>query len=361
MHLNRRFVLAGGTASMMMTRTRPARSAPRFMVPAEEHPHLRCFMQWPVTRAVYADREFRRMTQATIADIANTIAEFEPVVMLADAARHTTIRRQVSAAVELWDIPTDDLWCRDAGPLFVNDGQGQQAIRQMNFNGWGGKQRHDNDGKIAERVARHLSLPLLDSGLVGEPGGVDQDGHGLLIAHESSWINPNRNTGDRDTITALLNTAFGTDQVIWAPGIVDQDITDYHIDSLARFAGPGQVLIQLPDQHDPHDPWLDAPFETFDILSAYRGADGHALRLTVLPTPRHPREADPEFVASYANYYVCNSAVIMAEFGDPDTDAEARDILAAAYPDREVIAINVDVLGILGGGIHCATQQQPVP
>ncbi len=87
-----------------------------YQVPAEDLRHARTFMQWPNSRKAYRDPVFLRMTQASIADIANTITQFEPVVMLAPKTEHPRIRRLVSSEVDLWDIPTEDLWCRDAGP-----------------------------------------------------------------------------------------------------------------------------------------------------------------------------------------------------------------------------------------------------
>jgi agmatine deiminase len=144
-----------------------------FWYPEETDPHERTFMQWPVNRQVHDDAAFLADLQATIADIANAVAGFEPVVMLAAAEHHRAIRKRVSGNVELWDIPTDDLWCRDSGPSFVVDGRGGLAVTQFNFNGWGGKQVHDHDGRIAARVTERLGLPVFDAGLVGEAGGVE--------------------------------------------------------------------------------------------------------------------------------------------------------------------------------------------
>ena len=92
--------------------------------------------------------------------------------MLAAATHHKAIRKLVSASIEVWDIPTDDLWCRDSGPSFVIDGKGGLAVTQFNFNGWGNKQTHENDGKSAARVAEHMGLQVFNAGLVGEAGGV---------------------------------------------------------------------------------------------------------------------------------------------------------------------------------------------
>lgn len=327
-------------------------------MPLESEPHERTFMQWPVSRDVYDAATLRRV-QGSIARIANAIAEFEPVVMLASGPSAQAARGQLSQAVELWDVATDDLWCRDSGPTFVKNSAGELAVSHIRFNGWGNKQPHRNDGQIAAAIAARLGLPLLDTGLVGEQGGVEHDGAGTLLAHASSWVNPNRNQGSEAQIAGLLQNALGAEKTIWAPGIIGADITDYHIDALARFVAPGKVLIQLPEAVDPNDPWSVSAFETYEILKQSTDASGRALELVVIPEPVNIRSAAADFVASYVNYYVCNGAVITAEFGDRDADDTAQSMLRDLYPGRAIVGLNVDPLGENGGGIHCATQQQP--
>jgi len=361
--LSRRTFLAGvstaalsglGSMAAMARGDRPA-----FRLPEESARHERTFMQWPVNRAVHPYQAFLDPLQQSIADVANTIAEFEPVVMLMDEPHAPAARRKLSATVEVWDIPTDDLWCRDSGPVFVVTEAGDLALTHLNFNGWGNKQVHGNDGQVARRVAERLGLPLFDNGLVGEAGGVESDGDGTLIAHESSWVNPNRNRGTRAEVEGLLQQALGAEKTIWAPGVRGADITDYHIDSLARFTRPGHVIIQMPEKPDPSDPWSAAAMKTYDILASSTDARGRKLELTVLPEPYDIRVTTADFVASYVNYYVCNGAVIAAQFGDRAADAEAEAALARLHPGREVVMLNVDPIGEVGGGIHCATQQQP--
>lgn len=327
----------------------------RLYVPPEEHVHLRTFMQWPVDRRVYRNRAFREQTQETIAMIANVISEFEPVAMMMAAEEVEGAQRWLSSDVDVWDIPTDDLWCRDSGPIFMIDGQGGMAISGIQFNGWGGKQRTPNDIKIAQTVSETLGVPIIETGLVGEGGSTEQDGHGVVIAHESSWVNGNRNPGhSRDQIEARLLAAYGADRAVWAPGLKGQDITDYHIDSLARFTGPNRLLMNLPDRPDARDPFHQAALTTHDILK------DAGFEIEVIPEPFDPRVKSYDFVASYVNYYVCNGAVIAAQFGDPETDEIAADALSRHYPGREIVMLNVDALGELGGGIHCATQQMPM-
>lgn len=341
------------------TPTATSARAAGFWYPEETDPHERTFMQWPLNRRVHDDADFLYDLQGTIADIANAIAQFEPVVMLAAAQHHRAIRRRVSSSVELWDIATDDLWCRDSGPSFVIDGKGGIAVTEFNFNGWGNKQEHGNDGRIATRLAQRLGLKVFNSGLVGEAGGVETDGHGTLIVHESSFINPNRNSGSKAEVERMLLDTMGAQKVIWAPGIIGADITDYHIDALARFVKPGQIVIQMGEAIDPEDPWSVAAFETHDILAEARDADGRALELVILPEAQEPRVDSADFVASYVNYYVCNGAVIAAQFGDAAADEQAEAILRRLYPEREIVLLNVDALGEIGGGIHCATHEQP--
>lgn len=349
------FMAISGLGSTVISAQQPN----GFWMPEEADTHERTFMQWPVNRAVHPGPIFLEMLQQSIADIANMIAEFEPVVMLMAGKYKKSASRKLSKSVEVWDIPTDDLWCRDSGPLFVRNAAGALAIAQLNFNGWGGKQTHVNDGKIAARVAERLGLPVQNNGLVGEAGGVESDGAGTLMAHESSWVNNNRNTGTRDEIEALMLEALGGRKLIWAPGVMGADITDYHIDSLARFVEPGRVLIQLPEVPDPSDPWSVSAFETYDVLKQSTDNAGRSPELVVVPEPFDTRVTSEDFVASYVNYYVCNGAVIAAQFGDRETDLQAQTTLSRLYPDREIVTLNVDPIGETGGGIHCATQQQP--
>ncbi len=320
--------------------------------------HALTFMQWPVNQTVYDDAQFLRQLQKTLANVASTIVEFEPVVMLMAAEYQTAARKLLSTKVEIWDVATDDLWCRDSGPHFVSNGT-SLAVSHLNFNGWGNKQVHGNDGKIAQIIAERLGLPVFDSGVVGEAGGIEANGDGLLLAHESCWVNPNRNRGTRDEIEAKLLEAYDAKKMIWAPGIIGADITDYHIDSLARLIDSKTVLIQMPEQPNPDDPWSVAAFETLAVLESATNAQGEKLAIEKLPEPQNIRIKSADFVSAYANYYVSNGAIISAEFGDKNVDAESAAVLKRLYPSREIIQLNTDAIGEIGGGIHCATHEQP--
>ncbi len=332
-----------------------------FRMPLESVRHERTFMQWPSRASIYGSQRALDSVRSKIALIAQTIARFEPVVVLARPNQLEQARKALGAKVTLWPIETEDLWCRDSGPTFVRAASGKLAVSELNFNGWGNKQGYADDGRIAKRIANKLALPIFDNGIVGEGGGVEVDGDGTVLAHESCWVNKNRNKRSKAEVERLLLDALGAEKMIWAPGVKGADITDYHIDALARYVKPGQVLIQLPKAKNQNDPWSVSAFETYQVLKSARDAKGRKLDIVVInePDPNRIRSLKEDFVSCYPNYYVCNGAVIGAEFGDDKADADAKSVLQKLYPGREIVSLNVDPIGEAGGGIHCATQQQP--
>ncbi len=347
----------------VMSRTALAEQSARsagYRMPLESEPHQRTFMQWPAEKAIHGSQEDLDAVREKIALIANSIARFEPVVMLARPEQQEGAQQHLKTNIELWTMAVQDLWCRDSGPTFLRNAEGQLAVSELNFNGWGDKQRHQDDARIARSVAEQLGLQVFNNPLRGEGGGIETDGAGTLLAHASCWVNPNRNAGSEGEIGRLLCEALGAEKMIWAPGIAGADITDYHIDALARYVNPGQVLIQLPDKIVNGDPWSAAAFETYEVLKKATDAQGRKLEIVVIPEPVNIRSRARDFVSSYVNYYVCNGAIIGAEFGDDKADEEAARILGQLFPSRDIISINVDAIGESGGGIHCATQQQPL-
>lgn len=330
-----------------------------YRMPLESEPHQRTFMQWPALKSIYGSQDDLDAVREKIALIANTISRFEPVVLLVRPDQVEGVSQWLNGQIEIWPMRVQDLWCRDSGPSFVRNEAGKLAVSELGFNGWGGKQPHADDAEIAKQVAGKLDLPVFENGIRGEGGGVEVDGAGTVLAHASCWVNPNRNSGSREDVERLLLEALGAEKVIWAPGVVGADITDFHIDALARYVKPGQVLIQLPNRVTAGDPWSTAAYYTYETLKHATDAQGNKLEIVVLPEPVKIRSRAKDFVNSYANYYVCNGAVICAEFGDDKVDAQAARTLGELYPGREIISLNTDAIGEAGGGIHCSTQQQP--
>jgi agmatine deiminase len=343
-------------------RTVPA-TAPgstRWRMPAEDLPHEATWMSFPSSADVWggdlAD------VQGAIADIALAIAEFEPVRMLVRPAARSLATDLMGGHVELVDGPVDDLWARDTLPLFLVDPSslGALAAGRVRFNGWGGKQIHTGDTQLAAHVASMLDIELIDLGVTGEGGGIENDGAGTLLAARSSWVNSNRNPGfDEAAIAAALVDGLGASRMLWVDGIAGEDITDGHIDTLARFVDAATIVHEYPSYVEPGETWYDVAVATHRSLEQFERLDGSAYRLVQLTQPITTRAVGDQFLSSYVNFYVCNGAVIAPSFGDRDADGVAREVLAELHPGREVVQIDIDPLAEGGGGIHCATQQQP--
>lgn len=331
-----------------------------FVVPAEDVPHAGTWMAFP-DRANIWGRGLAGV-QEDIAQIAATIADYEPVYLCANGKSAARARSLCGSGVTvLTDIPVDDCWMRDTGAVFRTNNSGGMDAVGLNFNGWGNKQAHSNDAMVASRIADYLGLGFTAADLVGEGGAIEQDGSGTLMATRSSLVNSNRNPGmsERDIESAMLD-AYGASSVIWFDGVKGQDITDDHVDATSRFVGPGRAVVQVPFASDSDAFSKDARKQLAVLSSAY-AANGAKIAVTTLQGPNYDRirSANRDFLASYANYYVCNGAVIMGQFGDSYADAAAKATLAALYPGRAIEQLNIDHLGTGGGGIHCVTQQQP--
>lgn len=367
--LNRRgFLAAAGLTAVgaaVATTARalagPAEATGTFTVPAEDAEHTRTWMAWPDRTAIWGSD--LRGVQANIALIARTIAKYEPVVMCANSAGAAKARSMCGSTVTVIDsIAVDDCWMRDTGPVFRTDGSGGLDAVGLNFNGWGNKQTHARDALVAGRIAAYAGAPFTSADLVGEGGAIEQDGAGTLMATRSSLVNSNRNPGDsQSTLETALCDAYGATKVIWFDGVKGKDITDDHVDATSRFLAPGKALVQMPLASDT-DAFSKDARQQYQILSTSKTATGAAMTVAKLQGPDYNkiRSTNQNFLASYANYYVCNGAVISGQFGDTAADQAAKATLARLYPGRTIEQLNIDSLGTGGGGIHCVTQQQPV-
>ncbi|MEU8914331.1 agmatine deiminase family protein [Streptomyces nigrescens] len=333
-----------------------ARSAGGRRLPDEAHPHEATYMSWPGRRIWGPDTAGVR---ADIARLARTIAEFEPVRLLAGGREAKAAQRACGSGVEVVPTPVDDLWMRDTGPVFVLGPDGVAGV-DLNFNGWGGKQEHGHDRRVARAILADERLPRIKAPLVSEGGAVEGDGRGTLMVAESSLVNDNRNPGrSRDDLERALKDLFGATTVIWVKGVKGKDITDYHIDALARFSAPGVVVLSTPAQHAPRNDFTGAYEQARKVLERAVDARGKRLEVVELPEPADIGRRGKGFLACYVNYYVANGAVIMPRFGDRKADSKAAAVLREQYPGREVVPLPVDNIGEGGGGIHCSTQQLP--
>ncbi|MDD5393825.1 MAG: agmatine deiminase family protein [Thiothrix sp.] len=329
-------------------------------MPDESEPHTRTWMAFGASQTIWGKKllpEVRR----NLANIATTISRYEPVSMLVREADYDLAHDLIGkAVVKLIVAPLDDLWMRDTGAVFVTNSAGKKAGVNFNFNGWGEKQAFKQDAKVAPLITEIAGVPLLETDLILEGGGIEVDGHGTAIISESCVLNANRNAGvSKADCEAELKRLLGLQKIIWLPGIKGKDITDGHTDFYAHFARPGVVVAG----YDPDPQSFDHAITSrhLEILKTATDVHGKRLEVAVMTAPSNirPAYANDDFAAGYINFYVCNGAVIAPEFGDAKADKAAHDTLKQLFPQRDIVQINIDGIAAGGGGIHCTTQQEP--
>jgi agmatine deiminase len=320
-------------------------------MPAEWAPHERTLMCWPARESLWGPL-FER-AEADHAAVANAIAAFEPVLMVADPRFAVAARRLCGAGVEVVELPLDDSWARDSGPIFVSDGDARAGV-QFGFNGWGGKFTPcDDDARFATRVLEALGEPRHDAThMVLEGGSITVDGAGTLITTEQCLLHPSRNPQlARDQLEAELGAQLGAERVVWlAAGLVEDHDTDGHVDNVCAFVEPGRVVLQtVADAANPNYEHCQ------ENLRRLRAAGLEVVELPWLP---YVAGEDPPVVVPYTNFYICNGGLIVPVRGE-ETDAEALRLLESLYPGREAVGVPGDTLALGGGGVHCITQQVP--
>jgi agmatine deiminase len=330
-----------------------------YRMPAERTPHECCWMAWPSRAEQWPDG--LAGAQRTYAAIAQAIRRFEPVRMVVEPHCIDEARTQCGSSIELIPLPIDDPWMRDSGPTFLKHRNGTRAGTAWRFNSWGGKSAdYADNARLAARVLSFASDPVYQSSLCLEGGGIHSDGEGTVITTESVVLNPNRNPGiTKSAAERELCEALGATRVIWLPGDPDGifvDITDGHVDGLVSFVSPGVVIYES----DPSATGSALRLAVDNRRALELATDAHGRRLKIISIDDAYEVETPHrmFSRSYVNFYIANGGIVMPSFGVPG-DARARAVIQAAFPDREVVQIDITQLASGGGGIHCITQQQP--
>lgn len=322
-----------------------------FSMPAEWAPHQTTLMAWPPRTRHELWGELFDGALREYATVANAIADFEPVVMVVDPPQEAEARRYLAADVEILSIAIDDSWVRDSGPIFVTDGAGRIAAVDFRFNGWGGRYPCDQDDRLPTALAVHFGVPRYEAPLVLEGGAITVDGMGTLITTESCLLNPNRNpTRSRAEIDALLCDYLGVEVVIWFPnGWSQTRDTDGHVDGIALFAGPAELMLLSPA--DPGDPDHGPAATNRSVLAAALDAQGREIEVVPL---------DPGEIVDipYANIYLANGVAIVPA-GGSEADEVVRQRATTAFPERTIVQVPARILHEGGGGPHCITQQVP--
>lgn len=353
-----------------------------YRMPAEYEPHQGTLMAWPTRPGSWPYGG--KAAKAAFARIIETIRQTEAVYLLVDDDHLNEAKTMLGEGVHYLNIPVNDAWTRDTGPTVLVNGRADRLAIDWAFNAWGGEvdglyQDYADDDLVASRFAAQLDLPVHDAHpFVLEGGAIHSDGEGTILVTESCLLSPGRNPNlTKEQIEQHLLDYLGADKVIWLPYGIYQDETNEHVDNVAAFVGPAEIVLAWTD--DDTDPQYAMSKANLDYLTTVTDAKGRPFTVHKLLTPKNlvtvteqdlpgysyeegedQRTLGERLAASYVNFYITNGAVLLPVFDDPH-DELAIKLLAQLFPQRTVTPIPARDLILGGGNIHCLTQQIPAP
>ncbi|EIM04336.1 agmatine deiminase family protein [Rhodanobacter denitrificans] len=333
-------------------------------LPAEWEPQAAVLIAWPHAGTDWAER--LAAVETTYVALAAAVTRFQPlIVVAADAALRAHVQAQLRGAgvdlsrVRFVELPYDDTWLRDSGPITLVDGVGGFQLTDFRFTGWGGKFGAEQDDALVAGLAQagvfgQAAHKRIDWALEG--GGIESDGAGSIL---TTWrcLVQRHPEQSREEMSAILRGSLHADRVLWLDhGYLEGDDTDAHIDTLARFAPGDRIVFQACD--DTADHHHDELQRMGEELAALRTTDGRPYRLRPLPWAQPILDEGRRLAASYANYLIVNGAVLVPAYGD-SADAEAARIVGEAHPGRVVVQVPCRPLIWQNGSLHCITMQLP--
>ncbi|OWR01582.1 agmatine deiminase family protein [Sphingopyxis witflariensis] len=323
-------------------------------MPAEWAPHEAVWIGFPHLAEEWAGAiDAARADVAAFANAVHDGGRGEEVrLVVNDDAQADIAAKLVDAGVRILVQPLGDIWLRDTGPIIAGTGAARRA-RNFEFNWWGEKFVMPGDKEVGAALAAGSGLPVDDQYWVLEGGGIDVDGTGLCVTTEECLLNINRNpTLTREDISVRLHQSLGIDRLLWLGKGLLGDHTDGHVDNLARFVGEGRLAIPVAADND------DPNAEIYADARARTAAFGE-VEIVDLPSPGR-FEIDGELAAaSYMNFYIGNSVVVVPTYGVAN-DQAAIDALAALFPERRAVGVSARGILIGGGSFHCSSQQVPI-
>jgi agmatine deiminase len=350
-----------------------------YRMPAEWAPHAATWLGWPHNAEDWPGK-FQPIPWV-YSEIVRHLSRVEDVhILVNDLAaerRATNLLRRAGAnlaRLHFHHWQTDRVWLRDSGPIFVKNAAGESAITNWKFNAWAKYDNWHRDDQIPQHVSKHYDMPQFKPEIEGangkphrlvlEGGSIDTNGAGLLLTTEECLLSEiqqrNPGLGDEAETRKRLEQAFheylGIEKVLWLHKGCAGDDTHGHVDDITRFVAENKILTAVePNTHDENHLPLA---ENLDRLRNFRNLAGKPFEIVELPMPAPVTFEGQRLPASYANFYISNSLVLVPTFNDPN-DRHALNIIAACFPDREIIGIHaVDLVWGLGT-LHCLSQQEP--
>jgi len=332
-------------------------------MPAEWEPHEATWISWPHREGISFPDSYDSVMPVFV-QMVDALRESEKVrINVRDYDQEEEVRfllRDTDAAhVEFFHIPTNEPWCRDHGPIFIKrEREPRLAVLDWGYNAWGGKYPpFDLDDLVPTKIAEQIKVPVLYPKLVLEGGSIDINGSGSLLTTTACLLNPNRNPeSSKAQIEQSLFDHLGIYHILWLGDGIEGDDTDGHIDDITRFVDGGTVVTAV--EGDPGDKNYETLKANLELLKSMTNEKGEPLKVISLPMPTPIERGDRRLPASYANFYIANTVVLLPVFNCRN-DHSAIAILKSCFPTRKVVPIDCRELVWGLGAFHCLTQQQP--
>ncbi len=339
-------------------------------MPAEWEEHKATWIAWPRNEDDWHDK-FETIPWV-YAEITRALTRSEFVEIICCDNNHLESAREClnfhlvdSSKYRLHILETDRTWLRDSAPTGIVE-DGKLAWIKWRFNAWAKYSNFHNDQNVPDLVSQvsdaELVTPLRpddSTQVVLEGGAIETDGLGTLLVTEECLQSDIqcRNKGlTKEGYEKVFKESLGISRTIWLLGGCEGDDTHGHIDDVARFTAPNKVLLAF--EEDKTQDFHKVSIENEKILKNSIAANGKPIEVTRLPMPRVIYFGDERLPASYANFYIANNSILVPTFNDAN-DRIALNIIAEAFPHREVIGISSIDLVLGFGTLHCLTQQQP--
>jgi agmatine deiminase len=335
--------------------------------PAEWDLHESCWLAWPSHAELWqenlpaAQKEFVGLCTAIADPVGESFKGERLNILVPFPEELETAKKALQGLpVQFHLIPFGDIWVRDTAPVFMRRAaDGKLVALRFDFNGWGGKYELPHDNEVSLHVAKASGLPEFHMPFILEGGSIEVDGEGTCLTTRQCLLNPNRNPEmTEEQVEEAVKLAYGVKKIIWLQDGLLNDHTDGHIDTIARFSSPGVALcMKANDADDPNREVMD---EMARDLEAAVDAQGRKLKVVRVPSPgRILNEEGDVMPASYLNFYISNTSVIVPIYGS-DHDAEAVKVIAQCFPNRKTVGLSAKAILSGGGAFHCITQQQPL-
>ena len=338
-----------------------------YRMPAEWEPHEATWLSWPQRRDTWPGA-FEDVPPVFV-QIAKHLAESELVrINVSNPVMAKGVKYQLEAAGANLDAvrfhynPTNDAWVRDHGPIYVVREVGdvrERAVLDWDYNAWGVKyEDYHRDNLIPSRIADEFQETRFKPGMILEGGSIDVNGCGTVLTTEACLLNPNRNpTLSREQIEQRLSQYLNVSKFIWLGDGIEGDDTDGHIDDMTRFVSADTIVTII--ETNPNDVNYRALRENRERLVGVTDQAGRPIQIIELPMPNPLVVEGIRLPASYANFLIANTVVLVPTYRSPRQDAAAIEILQSLFPTRRVVGLDCTALVWGLGSIHCVTQQQP--